>query len=169
MGLVDQIVHLVETRAVRVGALLLTKTPLRDASATPPLSGRLASWPCCAVKKRTGLPASAKARLVRGPSHGGSMLTAVSWSAGWPVDKTAGRALSCSLAFRLLLPDRPPLTCTLGDHRIAASGQSTVRVWTVLESQTAGGSRSRCASHGAACYRRRHCQAVPRCSGMVHA
>ena len=91
VGLVDQIVHLVETRAVRVGALL-TKTPLRDASATPPLSGRLA--PCCAVKKRTGLPASAKARLARGPSHGGSMLTVVSWSAGRLVDKTAGRALA---------------------------------------------------------------------------
>ena len=56
------------------------------------LSGRLA--PCCAVKKRTGLPASAKARLARGRSHGGSMLTVVSWSAGRPVDKTAARALT---------------------------------------------------------------------------
>ena len=56
------------------------------------LSGRLA--PCGAVKKRTGLPASAKARLARGCSHGGSMLTVVSWSAGRPVDKTAGRALA---------------------------------------------------------------------------
>jgi hypothetical protein len=88
---VDQIVHLVEPRAVRVGAML-TKTPLRDASATPPLSGRLA--PCCAVKMRTGLPASAKARLARGRSHRGSMLTVVSWSAGRPVDKSAGRALA---------------------------------------------------------------------------
>jgi hypothetical protein len=35
VGLVDQIVHLVETRAVRVGALL-TKTPLKGASATTP-------------------------------------------------------------------------------------------------------------------------------------
>lgn len=35
VGPVDQIVHLVETRAVRVGALL-TKTPLRDAFTTPP-------------------------------------------------------------------------------------------------------------------------------------
>ena len=67
------------------------------------LSGRLA--PCGAVKKRTGLPASAKARLARGRSHGGSMLTVVSWSAGRPVDKTAGRALaalSCALALGVL-------------------------------------------------------------------
>lgn len=162
MGLVDQIVHLVETRAVRVGALLLTKTPLRDASATPPLSAVLSRKE---ENRAAGVcqdAAGARTLPCRQHAHGRLLVCRTA-------SRQDCRALSCSLASRPLLPDRPLLTCTLGDHRTAASGQSTVCVWTVLESQTAGGSRSRCASHGAACYRRRHCQAVPRCSGMVHA